>query len=165
MDSPTLYDDDILEWSEQQAAALRDVARTQPGVSNEIDWGNVAEEIESAGRSEFAAVQSLVRLILVHLIKAVSAADTQSILHWRKEVVAFQRDLLDRVTPSMAGRIDIDKLWQQANKQADADLAVHGQSVADALPRHSPLDLQQILRPDFDFIATAETIRRQIVPA
>ena len=162
MNSPTLYDDDILEWSEQQAAALRHFAQTQPAISNEIDWDNVAEEIESVGRSEFAAVQSFVRLILVHVIKAASVPEADSILHWRREVVAFNRDLLDRVTPSMATRIDLDKLWQQARKQAEADLAVYGQTVAPLLPQSCPLAVQDILAADFDFVATAEAVRRQM---
>jgi hypothetical protein len=162
MSRPTLYDDDILEWSEQQAAALRGVARTQPGISNQIDWDNVAEEIESVGRSEFVAVQSFLRLILVHVIKAISVPETPSILHWRKEVVAFHRDLLDRVTPSMIGRLDIDKLWQQATKQAEADLAVHGQSVAASLPRRSPLGVPEVVAPDFDFVAIVENLRKRI---
>jgi hypothetical protein len=165
MDSPSLYEDDILEWSEQQAAALRHVARTQPGMSNEVDWENVAEEIECVGRSEFAAVLSFVRLILVHVIKAVSVPESSSLLHWRKEVVAFHRDLLDRITPAMHGRIDMDKLWQQAGKQADADLAVHGQKVTDCLPRHCPFRLDDILAADFDLVTTAQAVRKQIEPA
>jgi hypothetical protein len=159
---PTLYDDDILEWSEQQAAALRGVARTQPGISNEIDWDNVAEEIESVGRSEFVAAQSFIRLILVHVIKAISVPETPSILHWRKEVVAFHRDLLDRITPSMMARLDTDKLWPQAAKQAEADLAVHGQSVALTLPKRSPLSVLEVVAPDFDFVGTVEGLRKRI---
>jgi len=162
MNRPALYDDDILEWSEEQAAALRHVARTQPGISNGIDWGNVAEEIETVGRSEFAAVQSFVRLILVHIIKAVSVLETSSVLHWRKEVVAFHRDLLDRVTPSMQTRLDIDKLWQQARQQADADLAVYGQVVGASLPKQCPIRIDDILASDFDFVGTADFLRKQI---
>ena len=41
-----LYDNDIALWAEQQADALRRRA------ANEIDWDNVAEEIESLGRSD-----------------------------------------------------------------------------------------------------------------
>jgi hypothetical protein len=40
-----LYDTDIVLWSEQQAAALRRRA------ANEIDWENVAEEIEAVVRA------------------------------------------------------------------------------------------------------------------
>ena len=48
MDRPSLYDDDIVTWAEEQAAALRALgARTD--LSNAIDWENVAEEVESVG--------------------------------------------------------------------------------------------------------------------
>jgi Domain of unknown function DUF29 len=162
MNGAALYDDDILEWSEQQAAALRHLAKTRPGVSNEIDWDNVAEEIESVGRSEYAPVQSFVRLMLVHVIKAVSVTETSSILHWRKEVVSFHRDVLDRITPSMRSRLDIDRLWQQARKQAEADLAVYGQHVAPSLPEQCVLEVRELINPDFDFLATIEAVRKRM---
>jgi hypothetical protein len=79
MSSATTYDSDILEWSEEQAAALRNLARARPDLTNQLDWDNIAEEIECVGRSEFAAVQSFVRRVLVHLIKAVSVPDAASI--------------------------------------------------------------------------------------
>ena len=37
------YDTDILEWSEEQAAALRNLGRSRPDLSNELDWDNIAE--------------------------------------------------------------------------------------------------------------------------
>jgi len=43
---PDLYDLDFVQWSSSQADALRRRA------GNEIDWENVAEEIESLGRSD-----------------------------------------------------------------------------------------------------------------
>src|SRR6266705_578176 len=55
MDNST-YDADILAWSEQQAAVLRDLARSRHDLPNELDLENVAEEIECVGRSEFDAV-------------------------------------------------------------------------------------------------------------
>ena len=69
MSNSTLYDDDILLWSEQQAAAIRRLRETARGLPNELDIENVAEEIESVGRSELAAVESYIELILLHLIK------------------------------------------------------------------------------------------------
>ncbi len=68
MSDSTLYDDDIVLWSEQQAAAIRRLRETARGLPNELDIENVAEEIESVGRSELAAVESYVELILVHLV-------------------------------------------------------------------------------------------------
>ena len=73
MNSAT-YDADILEWSEEQASALRSLARSRPDLSNELDWENVAEEIECVGRSEFAAVRSYIRQIIIHLISKHDAS-------------------------------------------------------------------------------------------
>lgn len=74
MSGSTLYDDDILLWSEQQAAAIRRLAPTRRDLPNELDIENVAEEIESVGRSELAAVESHLQLIFVHLIKLLVGA-------------------------------------------------------------------------------------------
>ena len=44
-----LYDDDILEWSEQQAALLRRVAAGERLNDASPDWANIIEEVESVG--------------------------------------------------------------------------------------------------------------------
>src|SRR5256885_351038 len=44
--SNTLYDEDFYLWTQQQAALLRD------GKGLELDYANLAEEIESLGRSD-----------------------------------------------------------------------------------------------------------------
>lgn len=162
MNSSGEYDTDILQWSERQASALRELARRRRELSNELDWEHVAEEIEDVGRSGSVAAQSLLRRILIHVIKAISSPDSTSMLHWRSEVVGFHGDLLDRITPSMRTRLDLSNLWQQAVRQAEANLAVHGRSVAPSLPRQCPLPLEDILDPAFDFLQAVEVARKQI---
>ena len=44
-----LYDEDFVRWTEQQAAALRQAAGLD--VNLPLDWENLAEEIDSLGRS------------------------------------------------------------------------------------------------------------------
>src|SRR5437870_11319419 len=107
------YDEDILVWSEQQASVLRGL-RSRRDLPNELDLENVAEEIEDVGRSELNAAQSLIRQILVHIIKASSVPDVDLVMHWHGEAVGFHADLLDRVTPSMVNRIDASVLWRRA---------------------------------------------------
>jgi hypothetical protein len=162
MSQSTVYDTDILEWSEQQASALRELVRARPDLSNVIDWENVAEEIECVGRSEFTAVQSFVRLILVHFIKALSVPNSDALLHWRKEVVGFHDELTARISPSMRSRIDLGRLWLRAVRAASADLAPHGQSVTPDLPRQCPLTAAEIVDPEFDFLRAVERVRAQI---
>ena len=53
-----LYDDDILLWSERQAELLRRVAGGEP-VNERPDWANIIEEVESVGREQLHAVESL----------------------------------------------------------------------------------------------------------
>src|SRR5262249_9612563 len=63
----TLYDEDFLVWSRQQAKALRSAAR---GSSNQtLDWQNLAEEIEDLGKRERRELASRVSTIIEHLIK------------------------------------------------------------------------------------------------
>ena len=65
----TDYEADTLTWSERQAALLRRVAAGEK-VNDQIDWDNVAEEIESVGREQLHAVESLLTQALAHLLKA-----------------------------------------------------------------------------------------------
>lgn len=63
-----LYDRDVLIWSEQQAELLRRLAAGER-VNDALDWPNLIEEVESVGRLELHACQSLLRQALVHLLK------------------------------------------------------------------------------------------------
>jgi hypothetical protein len=51
------YDDDILIWSERQAELLSRRAAGELVNDADIDWPNVAEEIEDVGRSQLHAVE------------------------------------------------------------------------------------------------------------
>jgi len=62
-----LYDEDFVRWTEQQAAALREAAGTATNLP--LDWENLAEEIDSLGRSQKRELRSRLDVILEHLIK------------------------------------------------------------------------------------------------
>lgn len=57
------YKRDFYTWALEQAALIRS------GCFEEVDRENVAEEIESLGRSEFDKLVSFCRLILLHMLK------------------------------------------------------------------------------------------------
>jgi Domain of unknown function DUF29 len=61
------YEGDFHAWCEQQAARLR--ARIRPGANDGIDYENIAEEIESLGRSDRREIRSRLRVLLCHLLK------------------------------------------------------------------------------------------------
>ena len=50
-DSAAGYETDLVRWAEEQAALLRRRAAGELVNEAELDWTNIAEEIESLGRS------------------------------------------------------------------------------------------------------------------
>jgi uncharacterized protein DUF29 len=155
----SLYDDDILLWSEQQAAAIRRLGRNAREIPNELDIENVAEEIESVGRSELAAVESYLELIFVHLIRLLVEPDSTSVRHWRSEIAAFHANARRRYSPSMRRRMDVNALWRSAREQSL--LAYEGaqhERIA-ALSTESPFGLNELLAEKIDVAALADRLR------
>src|SRR3954447_21138782 len=64
-----LYEDDILLWSERQSELLRRRAAGELVNEAELDWPNIAEEIESMGRDEQEQLISRLAILLAHLLK------------------------------------------------------------------------------------------------
>ena len=62
-----LYDRDFVAWSRQQAEALRAVAKS--GSNLQLDWQNLAEEVETLGASERRALHSQIQRVIRHLLK------------------------------------------------------------------------------------------------
>jgi hypothetical protein len=144
MSDSTLYDDDILLWSEQQAAVIRRLGRAGRA-PNELDVENVAEEIESVGRSELAAVESYVELILLHVIKLVVEPDAASVAHWRQEIGGFHSNLKRRYAPSMQQRINLDEIWSDAREQLRLGYGGTEADVVTRLADTCPVGLDDLL--------------------
>jgi hypothetical protein len=109
-----LYDTDVVTWSERQAALLRQRAAGELVNDREIDWSNVAEEIEDVGRSEFRAVRSHLIQALLHDLKAEAWPTSLDAPHWRAEARGHRGDARDAFTPSMRQRLDISALYREA---------------------------------------------------
>ena len=159
MDRRPLYDDDIYAWAQQQAEVLRRLAATRRDLPNELDLENVAEEIEDVGKSELHRVESFIRLIFIHLIKAASISEARPIGHWRGEVKVFRIDLLRNLTPSMRGKLDIEAEWQLALIKAGAELEKAGDELAPNLPERCPLSLDDLTSGNFEFEEAVARVR------
>ena len=159
-----LYDDDIVTWSEHQAAALRALS-AKPELSNAVDWANVIEEIESLGRSQISAVERKLTLVLVHLLKKLSAPDAPPVHFWRSEITTFQTAARKGYTRSMRQRIDWDDLWSTARRQAAADLVAYGDALVSGLPEALPLGPEELVARDFDVDIALERLARSLAEA
>ena len=104
-----LYDTDVLEWSEHQARLLRQHAAGEAG--NEApDWANIIEEVESVGRDQLHAVESLLAQAMAHMLKADAWPLSREVPGWQAEARRFRDDAAARFSPSMRQRIDGAKL-------------------------------------------------------
>ena len=80
------YETDLYEWTSAQADALRRRA------SNELDWDNLAEEIETLGRSERREIASRLKNLLLHLLKWRYQPERQC-GSWRGSIVEAREEL------------------------------------------------------------------------
>lgn len=129
--SEPLYKTDFYRWSTEQGQAIRDAAAARINTPSPIDWDNVAEEIESLGRSQRTAVRSRLATILEHLMKLQASPAEAPRTIWRDTIRrswdAIEIELED--SPSL--RREIPALMplgiKQARRAAQASLAEHGE--------------------------------------
>jgi hypothetical protein len=124
------YDTDLALWAAEQARALRDAGRA--GTNLPIDWENVAEEIESLGKSQGRELASRIRTILVHLLKLQTSPAADPRAGWRETIVA-QRSEVEAVledSPSLRQTVGqvIEKELPAARRQVSIALADHGEA-------------------------------------
>ena len=158
MGETSLYETDILAWTEEQAAALRALGN-RPDLPNALDLANVIEEIEALGRTELKAATSPIRLILVHLLKIVFVPGSRDEPHWRTEIVTWHDDVQGNLTASMHQRVDMDGLWRSALRRAEAALRESGSALPRSMPPECPLALADFLSEEFDLDGAIARIR------
>jgi hypothetical protein len=136
------YEADFYGWANEQAALLRE------GRLNEADIGNIAEEIESMGRSEKRELVSRLAVLLTHLLKwrfqPVGRGSS-----WRASIVIQRDRLSDHLddNPSLKSQIPmaIEKAYREA-KVIAGDETKLGDS---AFPATPPWSFDEIMNSDF----------------
>jgi Domain of unknown function DUF29 len=126
-----LYDQDFFLWTTEQAAALRRAKDS----NLPLDWENLAEEIESLGKSDRRELKSQIRRILRHLLKLEASPAVESRAGWRSTILDARTEIDDVLRDSPSLRREIDGLVAEqlaaAAELAAADLS-HGEP-ADAV--------------------------------
>jgi hypothetical protein len=107
-----LYEEDFLLWTQEQAKLLRNAA--QHGVNLPFDWENVAEEIESLGRSDRRELRSRIASIIEHLLKLEHSSAREPREGWRNTVDRSRREakLILKESPSL--QHDVPELLDEA---------------------------------------------------
>jgi hypothetical protein len=104
----SLYDQDFVAWSKQQAEALRSAARS--GANQSLDWENLAEEIEDLGKSARRELQSQIRRIVRHLLELQYSPAKEPRRGWAESIVDARAEIEDllEVSPSLRTGLDRD---------------------------------------------------------
>jgi uncharacterized protein DUF29 len=110
----TDYDTNILTWSEHQAMLLRRRAAGELINDADLDWLNIAEEIEDVGKSQLRSCRSLLRQALRHMLKAEAWPLSRDAPTWRADAIDFRRQARDAFIPSMRQKINIADLYADA---------------------------------------------------
>jgi hypothetical protein len=87
------YDLDFYAWSLRQGSLLRRLAAGERVNDADLDWPNIAEEIETLGRSERGAVASRIRNVVEHLMKLEASPATEPRAGWRRTIKRERIDI------------------------------------------------------------------------
>jgi hypothetical protein len=129
-----LYQEDIVLWSTEQARALRSAGAARTNTPDPIDWDNVAEEIESSGRSERNALRSHIRVIVEHLMRLQASPAMLPRADWsvtiRRERTEIEALLDD--SPSLRREVAVILAWimPRARRDVAGTLADYGEQPA-----------------------------------
>ena len=132
----TLYDRDFHAWGHEQAAALRRRS------ANEIDWDNIAEEIEGLSKTTAGDLKNRYMVALTHLLKWSFQPERRSrswVLSVDEQRLRIQEHLEEN--PSLA-QLEPD-LFAKAYRSARLRAARETKLPRSAFPEAAPFSLEQ----------------------
>ena len=128
-DARSLYDEDFVAWSKDQAQALR--AAAGAGSNLRLDWQNLAGEVETLGASERRALHSQIQRIIRHLLKLEHSAAPEPRRGWFETVgdARSEIELVLEMSPSLKNEVAgaIRSEFPRGIRGAIADLEKYGE--------------------------------------
>ena len=136
------YDRDYHAWLTESAALLRE------GCLSEVDLAQIAEELEDMGRSERRAIESDLKVLIVHLLKWQHQPERRG-PSWQLSI-ANSRDAIGRrlrESPSLRSKLSdmVAERYQNARQHAALEM---GLDLGD-LPDTCPFTVAQLLDEDY----------------
>ena len=137
-----LYERDFCLWVEEQARLLKE------GRFDQLDIGNLVEEVEDLGAGERRAVRDSLVVVLKHLLKYRYQPGRRS-RSWLSSIAEHRRRLRNdlKTSPSLRryAREQFEECYEDSRHQALIETGL----APDAMPLAAPWSLEQALDPDF----------------
>jgi Domain of unknown function DUF29 len=141
-----LYEQDYYAWIQNQIKAMRERR------IKDIDWDNVAEEIEDLGKSEKRSIESRIARIVEHLLKLAYAPGRTKTLNrrgWELSIREARRQIRRRLSESPSLRRKTPQMLPHGYA-GGRNAALIALNLPDsALPESSPWTLEQVLDDSF----------------
>jgi len=153
-DERPLYDRDFYRWTQEQAALLRGADALKPhgeaprGVWQDLDWENLAEEIETLGRSERNEIESRLMVLLLHLLKWAYQRDHRS-RSWEATIVEQRRRIAKRVLDNPSLRSYPQLIFAEEYSTARLKAAGETDLPLETFPERCPFSVDQALDEAF----------------
>jgi hypothetical protein len=140
--SNSLYDRDFYAWANQQAALLR------AGRLAEADIENIAEEIESIGRSEKRELVNRLVVLLQHLLKWQSQPLFRS-ASWRLAIEEQRYRLEDHLKDNPSLKSQLPRAMREAYRLALVRVLCETGFDRSTFPADCPYHFDQAMDPFF----------------
>ena len=125
------YADDFYTWTQEQGARLR------AGDVSALDLENLAEEIESLGKSEFASLVSALRVVLVHMLK-FDHQPSKRTRSWAISIASHRDNASDALNDSLGlkGRLNeaVERAYRKARLEASKETRLPLQRFSETCP-------------------------------
>ena len=143
----TEYESDFARWCSEQGALLRD------GRLDALDRENLAEEIESLGRSQEDEIESRMKVLLVHLLKWKFQPEKQK-MGWKATIREQRGRIAKRISKSPSLRGYPAEILSEEYAYAVPDAATETGLSEEIFPATCPFTIEQIL--DLNWLPEAE---------
>jgi len=141
MRTKSRYESDFFAWTQEQGERLRRRAH------NDVDWENVAEEIETLGRTERSEIASRLHVLLVHLLKWQFQPEARS-YGWKGTIVEqrvrLRRALRDSPSLKTYPSEVLDEEYASARLKAAGETG----QVLTTFPASCPYSVAEVIESD-----------------
>ncbi|MCC0804959.1 DUF29 domain-containing protein [Methylobacterium sp. W2] len=138
------YEDDLYGWVEEQVSLLR------AGAVDSLDLQNIAEELSDVGAAQYHRLESVLRVLLMHMLKWDQQPEMRT-PSWIYSIVE-QRRRYERLLSKNPGlKSSLDEIRDDIYPIARNWAADETHLPADEFPDTCPYSWDDILRRPFDF--------------
>ncbi len=146
-----LYEQDFCLWLDQTAKLL------QSGRFSEVDIANLVDEVKEMGRSERRAVESILEVILMHLLKYCYQPDRRS-RSWLLTLFEHRKRMARLFKDSPSLRRYFEEVFGECYQNARQMAAIETGLELEVFSVESPFGIEEVLAVDFLPLSEGEVV-------